>query len=205
MLNPYSLLEAVGVEVEYNTRQIRGIVSKIHNEYLKYTKGGKAGNQNCQLCTWCAEMQLRGEDILPRPIYSPRDKALTIDGYRIVQSSAKINMKSKDNVSAVVTEAGNGSRFYAHVNWKGSTGGHEFIITNINGKVYILDAQAGVLSEISSKCADKYFDINYGNSFLVRMDDKKINRSILQYNDKKYLIPWDDEKDIAYMKTHHML
>ena len=88
---------------------------------------------------------------------------------------------------------------------KSNVGTNNPIIINIKGKVYILDAQAGVLSEISSKRADKYFDINYGNSFLVRMDDKKINRSILQYNDEKYLIPWDDEKDIAYMKTHHML
>ena len=201
----YTLLEAADVDTSPDTKQVREIVSKIHQESLTYTKNGKAGNQNCQLCTWAAEMQFRGEDVLPRPIYSPRDKALTVDGYRIVQSSKKLHIKSKDDIVSILEEAGPGSRFYTHVNWKNSEGGHEFIIMNINKRVYLVDAQAGVFTSIKSNRANKYFEINWSNSFLVRMDDKPVNRGILKYNDESYLLPWDDEKDMAYLKAHHML
>lgn len=184
----------------------KSAASKIHAEVEKYKDGGPAGNQNCQLCTWSMEMQFRGENMLPRPVYSPRDVELSLNGYEVVKNPQKQSVKDKQDVENTVKEAGDGSRFYTHVNWKDSTGGHEFVTMNIGGDVYVVDGQAGTVSKFGSKEASHYFDnINYKNSFLVRMDDKEINRDILKYNDRKYLTEWDQKKDIQYMYENDML
>lgn len=184
----------------------RDKASRVHAEVEKYKKGGPAGNQNCQLCTWSMEMQFRGENMLPRPVYSPRDIELSLNGYEIVKNPIKIPIKGKDDITQKVLDAGDGARFYTHVNWRGSTGGHEFITMNIGGECYVVDGQAGIVSKIGSKAASQYFDsVNYKNSFVVRIDDKEINRDILKYNDRKYLTEWDHAKDIQYMYENDML
>lgn len=178
----------------------------IFSETKKYSNGGPSGNQNCQLCTWSMECQLRGKDVTPRPVYSPRDVAFTMNGYDIVKNPVKTRFKSQDDVVSQIKQAGDGSRFYTHVNWKGSTGGHEFITTNIGGDVYVLDGQVGLLAKVGSKKAQSYFgDINFKKSFLVRMDDKELNEDILKYNDKKYTTKWDWKADIDYMKKNGMI
>lgn len=178
----------------------------VKNEVDKYQNGGPAGNQNCQLCTWSMEAQLRGKKVLPRAVYSPRDPIFGLNGYDIVKNPKKISISNKKDVIDEITSAGDGSRFYTHVNWKNSAGGHEFITTNIGGKLYVVDGQAGLVAEMGSKQAKGYYDdINYKNSFLVRMDDKEFNNDILRYNDNSYQVKWDWEKDIAYMKKHGML
>lgn len=112
----------------------------------------------------------------------------------------------KNDVINTITSAGDGSRFYTHVNWKNSASGHEFIMTNIGGKLYIVDGQAGIVAEMGSKKASEYYDdIDYKNSFLVRMDNKEFNSDILKYNNESYQVKWDWHKDIAYMKKHEML
>ena len=50
----------------------KNISSKIKNTVEKDRKE-PTGNQNCLLCTWCAEAQFRNINVLPRPVYSPRD------------------------------------------------------------------------------------------------------------------------------------
>ena len=73
----------------------RNIIRDIKNEVKKYENGGPAGNQNCLLCTHSFELQCRGIQVLPRPIYSPRDPALGIEGCRIVKNAKKESFKSK--------------------------------------------------------------------------------------------------------------
>lgn len=178
---------------------IRSAMQKIYDEYEKYNIDD--GNQNCMLCTWALEMQLRGnKDFLPRPVYSPRDVIFSeINGYDIVLGPNKLVFQDKEDIVDKVKAEGPGARFYCHVNWSGSTGGHEFLLLNIENEVFIADAQANVLVGINED--REYFDdINFKNSFIVRLDDKEINEEILKYNDDDYIITWDDELDPKFLE-----
>ena len=182
--------------------RLKEIVKSIKAEVDKYKKGGKAGNQNCMLCTWCVELQCRGRKDLPRPVYSPRDVIFDLEGYEFLTNKSKISIKNKQNVIDTVLKAGEGSRFYCHVNWQGSSGGHEFILTCIDNKVYIVDGQAGSVRELKVDKKDSYFDnINYNNSFLLRSDTSGLNNNILKYNDKEYITEWDDEEDPKFLEN----
>ena len=170
-------------------------------------KSEPTGNQNCQLCTWSMECQLRDMNVLPRPIYSPRDVALTLNGHDIVKNPKMIHINNKYDMIQKIKDSYQGSRFYVHVNWKNSTGGHEFMIIYLDEEnMYVVDPQVGLVEHISSNKVKKYFnDINYKNSYIVRMDDKELNIDILKYNDMRYLTKWDQEVDIKYMKDHGMI
>lgn len=172
----------------------------------KYASGGPSGNQNCQLCTWSMEAQFRGKNVLPRPVYSPRDIIFSMNGYDIVKNPVKESISNKDDVIRKILNGGDESRFYIHVNWKGSTGGHEFIVMNKSGQPYLVDGQAGLIQKIDSKKSSSYFDhVNYKNSYVVRMDDKELNSEILKYNSNKYITKWDWDKDIRYMVDNGMI
>lgn len=195
-----SFMDEYGEKITLKTA--KQIASRIHSKYKEDSKP-PTGNQNCQLCTWCAEAQFRGLDVLPRPIYSPRDPALEIKGETIVKSPAKIKIRNKDHI--VSTVKGNpGSRYYIHVKWNGGSGGHEFLIINIDAKVYAMDAQQGLVESIDKTT---YFDdVDYSGSYFARLDDKQLNRELLnKMNSMKELVPWDWDKDVEYMKKHGML
>lgn len=178
----------------------------IKKEVKKYENGGPAGNQNCELCTWSMECQFRGKNVLPRPVYSPRDVIFEKNGYDIVKNPVKESIKNEDDILRKIESAGEGSRFYTHVNWKGSNGGHEFIMTKIDSEIYVVDGQAGLVAPIHSEKARMYVeDINYSNSYLVRMDNKELNTDILKYNDREYLTEWEDEKDIPFLMNENMV
>ena len=180
------------------------IASRIHSKYKEDSKP-PTGNQNCQLCTWCAEAQFRGIDILPRPIYSPRDPALSseIKGPTIVKSPVKIKIRNKAHIVSTVKD-NPGSRYYIHVKWNDGPGGHEFLIINIDSNVYIMDAQQGLVESIDKT---KYFDdVDYSGSYFARLDNKELDRALLNnMNSMKTLVPWDWDKDVEYMKKHGML
>lgn len=179
--------------------EVKSAMQAIYDEYEKYNDND--GNQNCMLCAWALEMQLRGnKDFLPRPVYSPRDIIFQdINGYDIVVGAEKLSLENKDSVSSIARDAGADARFYCHVNWAGLKSGHEFLILNIQDTIYIADAQANALVDIEED--DEYFrDINFKNSFLVRLDDKAINDNTLKYNDDEYIIEWDDKLDPAFLK-----
>lgn len=187
---------------EITLKTAKQIASRIHSKYKEDSKP-PTGNQNCQLCTWCAEAQFRGLDVLPRPIYSPRDLALEIKGETIVKDPTKIKIRNKDHIVSTVKD-NPGSRYYIHVKWNGGTGGHEFLIINIDSNVYTMDAQQGLVESIDKTT---YFDdVDYSGSYFARLDDKQLNRELLdKMNSMKTLVPWDWDKDVAYMKKHGML
>lgn len=163
------------------------------------------GNQNCQICTWCFEARMRGLDVLPRPVYSPRDPVLNVPGEAIVYDPKKIHVKSYTDVASEVTKAGDGCRFYVHVNWKDSKGGHEFIIMRIGGKNFIIDPQQGKMEPLT-KSSDYVSDINYDNSYIVQLSGKKFNRNLFdKWNDESTVLRWDPEKDIPYMLKEGMI
>ena len=186
------------------------IVKEISAQVEKDSKP-PTGNQNCELCTWCAEARYRGINALPRPIYSPRDPALPGNGHHngedIVMNPIKESFKSQRDVIKKVR--GNvDSRWYVHVNWKDSTGGHEFLVININDYAYIMDAQAGLLKEIDeSDSSHNYFrDINFKNSYMVRLDTRPFNTELFNdVNNPANVIPWKNSLDIPYMRDHGML
>ena len=182
------------------------IAALIRAQVLRDSKP-PTGNQNCQLCTWCAEAQFRGINVLPRPIYSPRDPALEIIGEGIVKNPQQNSIRDKNDVINQVTNAGGGARFYCHVNWNGSAGGHEFLLLNLEGSVHLMDAQQGFVSMISGTGAKSYFDnINYRNSYIARLDDHELNEELLrEYNDPSKIIMWDPARDIPYMKENGLL
>lgn len=171
---------------------MNSIVQDVSSYVDKYDSNGS--NQNCLFSTWAVELQLRGENFLPRPVYSPRDSIFNVKGEDIIINPKRIKIKSKEDVRTQVLDAGEGARFYCHVNWAGSKGGHEFIVINDNNTVLIVDGQSGYINEID---IDKeYFDdINFENSYIVRLDNKEINQDILTYNDEDKIIEWDDDID----------
>ena len=183
------------------------IVTEIHAQVEKDSKP-PTGNQNCQLCVWCAEAQCRGIKALPRPIYSPRDPALEIVGETIVLHPVRQKIASqRDVIEAVRSNVD--SRWYVHVNWAGSEGGHEFLVVNINDYAYIMDPQAGILEEIDETDSPKvkyFMHANYANSYIVRLDNRSFNSTLLNLaNNPNRVLPWDPKLDIPYMKAHGML
>lgn len=181
------------------------IVTMIHNKTEQDSKP-PTGNQNCQLCTWCAEAQFRGMNVLPRPVYSPRDPALAVKGENIVLRPIRRSFTSQRDVVETVRGAVD-SRWYVHVNWTESTGGHEFLVVNLNDYAYIMDAQAGLLKEIDeSDSSHNYFrDINFRNSYMVRLDDREFNTKLFnEMNDPSKVLPWKNSLDIPYMRDNGM-
>ena len=183
--------------------RVREVVAKIHAKYEADSKP-PTGNQNCMLCTWCAEAQFRGIDVLPRPIYSPRDPALDARE-SIVLSPVRLQFKSMSDMMGAIADIPYG-RFYVHVKWKGGPGGHEFLLVGLNVP-FVVDAQAGFVEPITSAEVQKdYFDIDWHESYLCRLDDKELNRPILDsMNDPAKVVPWDAELDVPYMKERGML
>lgn len=188
-------------------KQAKEIVKKIAKK-VKEDEQPPCGNQNCKLCTWCVEAQFRDIDVLPRPLYSPRDPALDIIGETIVKDPVRISIKNGYDgmLEHLMEPVANVARFYCHVNWNNSTGGHEFIILKIGKQnFFIVDAQAGIVEPLSD--TGNYFnDINYANSFICRLDNHDFNKELFEkYNDPKSIVPWDGRLDIPYMLKNGML
>jgi len=181
------------------------IASRIHAKYVADQKP-PTGNQNCQLCVWCAEANFRGNNILPRPIYSPRDPAFDVCGEEIVMNPDRKQFSSFNELNDWIMAQPN-ARFYVHVKWKNGTGGHEFMLLTTNVP-HILDPQQGVCSPITDiKTFGEYFgDIDYSDSYVCRLDDRQLNIILLnRMNAMSMLVPWDESKDIPYMREHGML
>ncbi len=183
---------------------VKHTIKLIHDKYKK-DQIDVIGNQNCLLCTWCFEARMRGLDVLPRPVYSPRDDVLDIPGNQIVFGSRQIKLKNYTDLASEISGAGDGCRFYVHVNWKDSKGGHEFIIMRIGGKNFIIDPQQGKIEPLT-KSHNYVVDINYDNSYIVQLSDKKFNRNLFdKWNDESTVLPWDPKKDIPYMLKEGMI
>ena len=101
---------AGNVDIEMTVELAREIAYKIH-EQTKRDEKPPVGNQNCQLCTWCAEAQFRGMDVVPRPVYSPRDPVLGIPGETIVLHPIKLPIRNNDDAVTRVKDAGHGARY----------------------------------------------------------------------------------------------
>lgn len=183
----YRINESQVVLENTNISDIRNVINKIYQKYLK-DKKPPTGNQNCQLCTWCVESWFRGINVLPRPIYSPTDIAFEFNGYDIVKNPELIKFRSKEDFKRVIHSSGNGSRYYVHVKWNGGSGGHEFMAIDIDSIIYIIDAQQGIIENMDTSYAVKdYFNINYDESYMVRLDNKQFNKELLKYNNNKYI------------------
>lgn len=181
-------------------KDIKSLALKISKEIkAKVNKDKKepTGNQNCLLCTWCAEAQFRNIDILPRPVYSPRDVIFKYTDANIVKYHRKMYF---NNIDELIFKVLKGERFYCHVNWKNSNGGHEFLLLNIDKEIYVMDSQDGLFTNINSKEGSYYFnDINYKNSFIVRLDNKILNQDLLKLNDDRYILEFNKTEDLKYL------
>lgn len=181
------------------------IANSISNKVKRDSKP-PTGNQNCQLCTWCAEAQFRGlKNSLPRPIYSPRDPALTIQGETIVKNPEKIKSKDYSDLENKINSIDGDARFYAHVNWKDSAGGHEFLIIKDGNNKYIMDPQVGQTHPMSNK-SEYLSDINYNNSYIARLDNKEFNSKLFnEVNDSKNVMEFSYKEDILFMRKEGMI
>ena len=182
---------------------VKNAIKLIHDKYKK-DQIDLIGNQNCLLCTWCFEARMRGLDVLPRPVYSPRDDVLDISGNQIVFGSRQIKLKNYTDLASEISGAGDGCRFYVHVNWKDSKGGHEFIIMRIGGKNFIIDPQQGKIEPLT-KSHNYVSDINYDNSYIVQLSGKKFNRNLFDKWNNSAPLLWDPKKDIPYMIKEGMI
>ena len=185
---------------------IHKIAKSIHAKY-KADQKEPTGNQNCLLCSWCAEAQMRGQDYLPRPIYSPRDSALEIEPESMITGIKRVNLKGgyQNLLSHLKSAKEPFARWYCHVKWGHGNGGHEFLIVKIDDNSFgIMDAQQGTFKPLN---ADDYHvkDIDWNESYICRIDDKPFKYMKLdQINDPKKTLPWDPKKDIPYMVKHGM-
>jgi len=183
----------------------KSIANRIHAKYVADQKP-PTGNQNCELCTWCAEANFRGINVLPRPIYSPRDPAFDVYGESIVMNPDRKEFPNFQELNDWIMTQPN-ARFYVHVKWNGGTGGHEFMLISFNIPS-ILDPQQGIFEPMSSlKIFNDYFgNIDYSESYICRLDDRPLNKALLtKMNSMTMLVPWDESKDIPYMREHGML
>lgn len=188
-------------EIKEYLKLAEDIVKRISKQVEKDAKP-PTGNQNCLLCTWCAEAGFRGINALPRPVYSPCDPLFKVIGENIVRGPEKIVSHGFDDLIDHIQDAGQQSftRFYAHVNWAESKGGHEFLILKITAtECYVVDAQAGKVEPLTD--VHKYFtEINWDNSYICRLDNKNFNNKLFEsMNDPKQTLPWDPKRDIPYM------
>jgi hypothetical protein len=174
-----ALFEEIDAELTMTVEELQEIADKIKAEVDAHEKDGPYGNQNCMLCTWAVELQIRGEEFLPRPVISEDDVIFDKGHHNFVKSGKKETFKSVDDLITLIE---NDARYYCHVNWADSEGGHEFMLVNIDDTIYIVDGQAGKVVELSEDT--EYFnDINFENSYIVRVDDKELNQEILSLND----------------------
>lgn len=181
-------------------------IARSIKQWVDSLRKDPVGNQNCMLCTWAAEQRFRGVDALPRAVYSPRDPIFKIDPRKIVNNAICIPDLTLDRLKAALMRSGDGSRYYVHVNWGGSSGGHEFLVINDGGELCVLDAQSGAYAPIDSEEGHEYFDdINNKNSYAFRIDNKPLNEDYLKLNDDKHLVDWDEEADIKYMEDEGMI
>lgn len=174
---------------------IRAYAKKIRRKCESDAKP-PTGNQNCMLCTWCMEMWFRGMDVMPRPVYSPTDPIFQFEGYEFVKGTKKEKVAGVRGIIRLMPTPG--SRAYMHVNWKGSQSGHEFLLVNVGGEIYVVDGQAGFCEQIESPAAARYLNVNWGNSFLMRIDGHELEPAVIKYNNKKYLKQLD-EKDMQIL------
>ena len=66
-----------------------------------------------------------------------------------------------------------------------------------------MDAQEGIVVPIDSSKGSYYFkDIKFKNSYMVRVDNSELNKDLMKYNDTKYTLEWDEEKDIKYLESN---
>lgn len=208
------------IKNEYTIKDVKDIASKIHKAVVE-GRHSLMNNQNCQLCTWCMELNLRRinytedgiksnteyEIALPRPIHSPRDPALEVVGESIVKNVIKRTFSSKNDLVLKIKNAGDQSRYYVHVKWKDSLGGHEFLCINIKGDVYLVDAQQNLVISMDNPKTKEYFDdINYKNSYMCRLDTCPFDFDKFEkYNNKSMMVQWNPDKDIPYMREHDLL
>lgn len=182
------------------------VARRIHEKY-EDDKKDPTGNQNCLLCSWCAEALLRDYNILPRPVYSPRDPALEITPEDMLKGSVeKMHFKNFGDMQKWYLDKHN-ARFYVHVKWKEGNGGHEFLLLNTNVP-HVLDAQQGLFSPVVDlKTFKEYFgDIDYNETFLCRIDNHELDiEKLKQINNESAIVAWDEEKDIQYMRDHDMM
>ena len=200
--NNHKINESVIFESAYSKYYIKNQVKRIA-EKVKKDKKDPTGNQNCMLCTWCMEAWFRGYNILPRPVYSPTDIIFTsnYEPHDIIKNNSKvIHFRNKNELKNICLSSGNNSRYYIHINWIGSSGGHEFILINIDDSIYVIDAQQGLFENIdfSNKASNYFNNINYNNSYIIRMDDKQFNYKLLKYNDNKYIKNFTED-DMKYI------
>jgi RimJ/RimL family protein N-acetyltransferase len=173
-----ALFEEIEAEFIPTAKELQEIADRIKAEVDAHEKDGPYGNQNCMLCTWAVELQLRGEDFLPRPVISEDDIIFEEGHYNFVKSGKKETFESVEDLQDILVAD---ARYYCHVNWADSEGGHEFLLVNTDGNIYIVDGQAGKVVELSKD--NEYFnDINFSNSYVVRVDDKELNQEVLNLN-----------------------
>lgn len=189
-------------DLSLNIEELQKIATKIKAETEAHEKDGPYGNQNCMLCTWAVELQLRGEDFLPRPVISDDDIIFEKGHYNFVKNGKKETFKSVDELLTLIE---NGARYYCHVNWADSEGGHEFLLVDDGDRTYIVDGQVGKVVPLAED--EEYFkDINFDNSYIVRVDNKDLNNEVLELNninqmsksalkeDTKYILDEDYDK-----------
>ena len=170
-------------ETGTSTEELQEIADKIKAEVEAHEEDGPYGNQNCMLCTWAVELQLRGEDFLPRPVISEDDIIFEKGHYSFVKDGKKEKFGS---VEELLTLIENGGRYYCHVNWVDSDGGHEFLLVDDGDRTYIVDGQAGKVVPVAED--KEYFkDINFENSYIVRVDNKELDQEILSLNDPEQM------------------
>jgi hypothetical protein len=95
------------------------------------------------------------------------------------------------------------ARWYCHVKWGHSNGGHEFLIVKVDEDAFnIMDPQQGVVRPLTAD--DSYMkNVDWEGTYICRIDDKPFKyMEFDKINDPSKILPWDPKKDIPYMIKH---
>lgn len=178
------------------------VADAIHTKYKRDSKP-PTGNQNCQLCTWCAEAQFRGNKVLPRAVYSPRDSALTIDGENVVKNPERTHLINSKDLKQKVMSPSEDARYYCHVKWGDGHGGHEFLILKSGNLAYVMDPQQGTVTPMEK--SDYFNNVDYEKSYISRLDNKEFNTELFNKVNNAKPLEWNTKKDTEYMYREGMI
>lgn len=179
------------IKTSQKLNHYQNILDKIKKNVDKYEKKAPYGNQNCMLCTWSFIAQVNGIDMLPRPVYYPND-VIFKKGDKLFKNSRKQKFKNAKELKELIKDIN--EPYYIHVDWK-TGGGHEFILMNIdNYDVFVIDPQEGLILPIDK--AKDYFKINYDKSYIINSSKYELDKTMLKYNDMKYLSTECSEEEI---------
>jgi len=176
-------------KVEESWRDSLRLVNPHYGDFSQDLSGFFAGlglldssgeyRNNCGYSSVAYDMRRRGYDVVAQPDLDGDTLAAIASAYRDpVTGESGQWVQARDKASAISTMAdyGPGSRAIVTVSWKDGTGGHAFIVENMDGRVVFLDPQSN-----TQDVGDYFNRIEPGTIRILRTDDLEPNMNPMKF------------------------